>query len=211
MITRSNAKILNTIFQTWRITVFRLKMIKKIQYLWRSRPTPQRCPISFKYIHKPFYVVRGNSQHVYNAHSLHEYINTTGDLLDPVTRTPFTLSELICLHYICGESYNFSTIKYIRDVLIEKRTLLLQNESLYQALEDEFITCIHRSFEIESMEGIQSEIIPTIVQTIENISLIDAERSRLLLNRTILRVKKLNFRMKTSVVNILTMLSMVQL
>lgn len=137
-------------------------------------------PISLLRIKKKFCIVRNNCQHFYDATVLFNYINSSGDFKDPITRIDFDSCELLRLdHAVQMPSYW---------IYAKKEELLSKREEYFT------IVGLCDFFEIEIMEQIslirdillcddfefrlQFDIIPMIVHSVDNIRTIHTERCK---------------------------------
>ena len=59
----------------------------------------QKDPISLERIKIQFILIRNNCKHVYDAYNLFQYILSSGDFTDPITRTGYDSCELLRLEH----------------------------------------------------------------------------------------------------------------
>ena len=160
VVTRSHMKVLNA-------------CQKKILHFWNIYNT--RDPISLERIKKKFPLYRNGIIHYYDAITLRQYIISTGDYRDPITRFEYYNFELMKLDRYCN--YEIYSLMNLKHSLTCMRTLNFQYQNLLQALENEFFEYINY---IESnitspdiISTFRNETIGLLIQCFENFLLID--------------------------------------
>lgn len=90
-----------------------------------QRACRERDPIHLGRIRRRFLLYRHGSFVVFDADTLHEYIATTGDTRDPVTREELLSHERMRLERICGASLPSAELLSARHAAeVERRELL---------------------------------------------------------------------------------------
>lgn len=69
--------------------------------LIQTRLLRERDPISLQAIRRRFRLLRNGTHILYDAFTLHAYIEASGDLRDPVCRQEYALHELMRLSRVC--------------------------------------------------------------------------------------------------------------
>lgn len=100
----------------------------KIQKKWKARDS-----LTHEYTSNAFWVHRNESSHCYDVAKLVRYIFTSGDMLDAVTRTPFTRQEIAGLQMMAGVQLNMQSI-------LQTRMREMERASILTSLEDELQT-----------------------------------------------------------------------
>lgn len=151
----------------------------------------QKDPISLERIKIQFILIRNNCKHVYDAYNLFQYILSSGDFTDPITRIGYDSCELLRLEH-----------------KLDKPAFYLSSKKAeLQAMRKQYFTIMGLCdvFEIEMMEQVSSirdqlhdtdfdmkfkfEYVPFIIQCFENYRTVHKERCFLTLQNIL---KKLN-------------------
>lgn len=194
MLTRSQIKCLNISFCKWRALFDIYKASNKIARAWKKCFHAQD-PITLERIRKAFPLIRRQCVHNYDAYSLFQYILSSGDYRDPITRIEYDSCELMRLARCSGHD-NVYLIEN-RALLLQKRSNYLTSNSLCDAFEHEFNEQINilrsMSIEFSRVEQIQmhwidiiyeNEILPVLLQCFENFKEVNSERCRTFLEFT---------------------------
>lgn len=126
-------------------------------------------------IQPAFVIERYGVMHAYDACQLAKYIDQTGDFNDPQTRTPYASHELRRLDRLAG-----SVLSNTRDSLIHNRNCNEDRESLLRALYNELITTVEHSRMLvgnASIDVFKDVLMPIIVQSVDNLRVVDEGRS----------------------------------
>ena len=99
-----------------------LQAARKIQNWWCH----QLDPIRLRPIRKPFLLLRCGRLVRYDAFSLFEFIETTGDLRDPIAREPLATHEQMRLQRVCATCFDRSPWEMQRQFEneVERRELI---------------------------------------------------------------------------------------
>lgn len=138
----------------------------------------QKDPISLELIKIKFILIRNNCKHTYDAYNLFQYILSSGDFTDPITRIAYDSCELLRLEHI-----------------LRKPAFYLSNKKdELQAMRKHYFTIMGLCdvFEIEMMEQVSSireqihdtdfdlkfrfDYVPLIIQCFENYRTVHKER-----------------------------------
>lgn len=105
-------------------------------------------PITLGPVRRPFRILRNGATILFDAHSLYAYVHASGDLRDPVTRTPFAKHELSRLSRSCrrptlsGEELN------------ERFRQEVERREFLERLQEEFAREVEGGLDIISMYDI---------------------------------------------------------
>ena len=128
MWTRQRSKrVARTVFDTMRHQLVVARAARTIQSL-----LTRRDPVTLSAIRTPLVLVRHTSSIVFDAHALAGYIDATGDLEDPITRTCYSTPELLRIARLCALPHR--TFVNDRDARLKKRREEQGRRSLEDAL-----------------------------------------------------------------------------
>lgn len=151
----------------------------------------QKDPISLERINVKFTLVRNHSKHVYDATNLFEYIISSGDFQDPITRIPYNSCELLRLEHMC-EKPSFLLVQK-KDELQTMRKNHYISMGLCDVFEIEMfeqISCIREKlYDLDFELKFRFEYIPTIIQCFENFKTVNMDRCYLAIQHIL---RKLN-------------------
>jgi hypothetical protein len=148
-----------------------------IQRWWRE--SVHFDPISLERVSVPFRVYRGKVAIVYNAPTLHAYICTTGDLLDPVCRTKFSAAELRRLDVVVGGERQLH--RQIHSLEAQQGASAMRID-LCDAIERDMRAHVHALAELPDLEAfgvLHDTHAFVLLQCFANLFAVDASRCRL--------------------------------
>lgn len=155
----------------------KVRAMNKILYIFKSRYSLQD-PISLERIRIKFVLIRNNCTHYYDASTLYDYIISTGDYNDPISRIEYDDCELLRLENIL--KIRPHTLKNEKKRLIKQRKdyfILMGLCDVFETDLLEQIEIIINEVEHEDIDTrLRTEIIPFMIETFENYRSIHIER-----------------------------------
>lgn len=161
-------------------------------------------PVSFERIQLKFTIFRGGKQYNYDANTLASYILASADFTDPIARLSYSSTELQALDDIVGS--NFMNNK---EYIIASRRERDDRESILNALENELYSTLDRIEDIENEESFKHDIMPLVVQCIDNIQVV----SRVVCRRVLFEAEQYtlnNFQTSLFKENVIALLNIMQ-
>ena len=158
--------------------------------IFRNMLRLSRDPILLQPITTLFLLYRGQQFQAYDAHVLRQYIMTTGDLYDPVSRCRYTTHELMRLDRTVGQKN--TVLVHLLPNLREHRQQLYTMHALCDALEREIYDHIDRALHISSALVFADHIMPMLIQCFENLYMVDMNQCNLTISIIIKRFRSLN-------------------
>lgn len=151
-----------------------------------------RDPISLEMIREKYVLIRHCCKHYYDARTLFDYILSSGDFLDPVTRMEYDSCELLRLEHILQIQPH--TLSKQKTQLLDMRRQYFTVMGLCDVFEIEIMDQVviirdeieHENFDIK----LRIEIIPLIIQSFENFRSIHKERCSLALKSILHKLKE---------------------
>ena len=149
-------------------------------------------PIGLCRIRKKYTLVRNYCEHHYDAFNLYNYIMSTGDFYDPISKIEYATCELLRLaHKVNMPSYHI--VKH-KDALLEERKHYYITMGLCDVFDNEMmdqIAIVRNELHSESFDlKLKFEILPLIIQCFDNFRSIHEERCLLVLQTILSRLKK---------------------
>ena len=155
----------------------KVRAMNKLLYIIKSRYGLQD-PISLDRIRKKFVLVRNNCTHYYDASTLYDYIISTGDYTDPISRIEYDDCELLRLENVLKITPH--TLKNEKKKLIKQRKEYFNLMGLCDVFETDIleqIELIMNEVEHEDIDTkLRTEIIPFMIESFENYRSIHTER-----------------------------------
>lgn len=137
-------------------------------------------PISLQRVRRCIHIVRNKCTHTYDVDTLFDYIVSSGDYKDPLSRIEYDACELMRLCHLKGASPNYLYQK--REEFLQQRKQYFERSYLCDAFEDEIneqMESLHETTEFVFMD----QILPIIIQSVQNLMSVDRRRCKLFLQR----------------------------
>lgn len=155
----------------------RSRAARYIQTRWRKIPID---PISQERTFRPFRLVRYGNVHIYDARTLYDYIKASCDMHDPIARVAYDRIELFRLDALNSDR---ESIRHNFASLLQKKQDDAERESLWAALEREFVSLIDSS-SANNDAHFSERILPQIVQCVDNMMVVNRTHTRRLVSST---------------------------
>lgn len=146
-----------------------------IQAKWRQFKTTID-PISLQPVRKMFVIVRNKSSHLYDAYVLIQYILSSGDFNDPIARQPYDRCELCRLCHASRHSSAY--LSHEKELLIRRRDDMIALNALCDLFERDIADQLELLRSIEDESIFMRQVFPQVVDSFENLRILNASRCR---------------------------------
>lgn len=161
------------------------KMKQRLFCIWKEYATikKERDPISLQNIRSPFSIVRNDVLHYYDAFVLFNYIMTSGDFTDPITRTEYNNCELLRLDHAVNNPPYF--LMNNKQLLLQKKEQYFITMGLCDVFEQEMYDQLSILRDIDDDHGEEvflNQTIPLLIQCYDNFKMVSVIRCKFFLH-----------------------------
>lgn len=196
--TRNSSRLLRRVVLHWLESTHKMRAARSIQRAFRH--FAEIDPLTLHRIgKKKVSIVRYGRTWNYDAPNLRNYIHASGDFDDPIIRQTYSVPELMRIDRIGTSDTQRKDLLHNRAAIENSRRLRDEVESLWMALENEFVTLIMSTTDANTPDEQQEVTLPMLVQCFDNMTVLDRTRAYRVLSdlsmprdETPIRIRRVN-------------------